>query len=89
MEIKTALNNVDFCIFSLDTSFWMQWIGTEQEIDLLQDTTLFCGQTSSSIKKSKITPLYPNSALNASKLQGHNKNLNLLMNSPPFLPCVK
>lgn len=50
MEIKTALNNVDFCIFSSDISFWMQWIGTEQEIDLLQDTTVFTGKTISSIK---------------------------------------
>lgn len=47
MEIKTALNNADFCIFSLDISFWMQRIGTEQEIGLLQDTTLFYGQTTS------------------------------------------
>lgn len=47
MEIKTALNNVDFCIFSSDISFWIQWIGTEQETDLIQDTTLFCGQTTS------------------------------------------
>lgn len=34
MEIKTDLNNVDVCIFSLDIGFWIQWIGTEQEIDL-------------------------------------------------------
>lgn len=52
MEIKTALNNVDFH-FQLRHQLWMQRIGTEQEINLLQDATLFCGQTTSSIKHLK------------------------------------
>lgn len=44
MEIKTALNNVDFCIFSTDNSFWIHLIDSEQEIDLFKDTTTFAGK---------------------------------------------
>lgn len=56
MEIKTALNNVDFCIFSSDANFWIQWVVTLQEIDLFLDTASFVGKQFHKKKKKKNSP---------------------------------
>lgn len=44
MEIKTALNNVDFCIFSSESNFWIQQIVALQDTDLFHDIASFVGK---------------------------------------------
>lgn len=44
MEIKTALNNVEFCIFSSESNFWIQQVVTWQDMDQFHDIASFVGK---------------------------------------------